>query len=169
MALPEIELAFLKTPIGDLAVSSGPQGLVGVEFDVRDEAEVKRRLVRRVGQVTIVRTMNSAAVALNAYFAGRVQALEGLKVAPMGTPFQRQVWAALRRIPPGKTWTYGQLATSLGRPEATRAVGAANGDNPCAVVVPCHRVIGADGKLVGYGGGLERKRWLLQHEGAILL
>jgi len=85
-----------------------------------------------------------------------------------GTPFQRVVWAALREIPPGRTTSYGQLAARLGRPGASRAVGLANGANPVAIAVPCHRVIGADGTLTGYGGGIERKRWLLEHERASL-
>ena len=85
-----------------------------------------------------------------------------------GTPFQRAVWAALRRIPAGETLSYGQLAAQIGKPKAVRAVGLANGSNPVGVVVPCHRVIGADGSLTGYGGGLPRKLWLLEHEGARL-
>ncbi len=83
-----------------------------------------------------------------------------------GTPFQRDVWAALREIPVGKTLSYGALAAKIGRPKAVRAVGLANGANPIGIVVPCHRVIGADSSLTGYGGGLDRKRWLLNHEGA---
>ena len=85
----------------------------------------------------------------------------------MGTEFQREVWAALRTIPPGRTLSYGDLAKKIGRPTAVRAVGAANGANPVSLVVPCHRVIAADGTLGGYGWGLERKRWLLAHEGAL--
>ena len=88
--------------------------------------------------------------------------------AAAGTPFQQQVWAALTGIEPGTTTTYGALAASIGRPRAVRAVGAANGRNPIAIVVPCHRLVGADGTLTGYGGGLERKRWLLAHEGVDL-
>ena len=85
-----------------------------------------------------------------------------------GTAFQREVWAALRTIPTGETTTYGRLASQLGRPKAMRAVGMANGANPISIIVPCHRVIGANASLTGYGGGLERKRWLLRHEGALL-
>lgn len=102
---------------------------------------------------------------LRAYFAGEYAALDAIAVETGGTPFQREVWAALRTIPPGTTVTYGQLARRIGRPNATRAVGLTNGLNPIAVVVPCHRVIGADASLTGYGGGLHRKRWLLEHEG----
>jgi len=102
--------------------------------------------------------------ALDAYFDGDIGALADVRVATGGTPFQREVWQALRAIPAGVTKSYGELATSLGRSGAGRAVGAANGSNPVAIVVPCHRVIGADGSLTGYGGGIERKRWLLDHE-----
>jgi len=104
------------------------------------------------------------ATAVRRYFAGDVHAIDALPVAPTGTAFQRAVWAALRRIPVGTTVSYGELARTLGAPSAVRAVGAANGANPIWLVVPCHRVIGADGSLTGYGGGLPRKRWLLDHE-----
>ena len=104
---------------------------------------------------------------LEAYFAGELGAIESLSVETGGTEFQRAVWAALRAIPAGETLSYGQLASRIARPSAVRAVGAANGANPVGVVVPCHRVIGADGSLTGYAGGVERKRWLLSHEGAI--
>jgi methylated-DNA-[protein]-cysteine S-methyltransferase len=104
--------------------------------------------------------------ALDAYFAGALGALEDIECRTGGTAFQRAVWAALRKIRPGETLSYGALAAGLGAPSATRAVGAANGANPVSLVIPCHRVIGADGSLTGYGGGLDRKRWLLRHEGA---
>jgi methylated-DNA-[protein]-cysteine S-methyltransferase len=105
---------------------------------------------------------------MRAYLAGRLDALDGLPVDAGGTPFQALVWAALRTIPPGQTWSYKALAERIGRPAAVRAVGLANGANPVGIVVPCHRVIGAGGSLTGYGGGLPRKRWLLEHEGALL-
>ena len=105
----------------------------------------------------------SAAEQLAAYFAGQLTDFD-LPLAPAGTQFQRAVWAALRQIPYGDTWSYGQLAGKIGSPAAVRAVGLANGRNPIAVVVPCHRVIGADGSLTGYGGGLSRKRFLLDLE-----
>jgi methylated-DNA-[protein]-cysteine S-methyltransferase len=101
---------------------------------------------------------------IEAYFDGDLMAIDSVRVQTGGTPFQRQVWAALREIPAGKTTTYGELAKRIGRPGACRAVGMANGSNPVGIVVPCHRVIGADGTLTGYGGGLDRKRWLLAHE-----
>jgi methylated-DNA-[protein]-cysteine S-methyltransferase len=104
--------------------------------------------------------------ALAGFFAGVVGAIDGIACRTGGTPFQRRVWAALRQIPVGETVSYGALAARLDKPRAVRAVGLANGANPVSVVVPCHRVIGADGWLTGYGGGLDRKRWLLRHEGA---
>jgi len=105
---------------------------------------------------------------LGAYFAGDVTCVNRIPVNTGGTAFQRQVWSALRTIPPGTTLTYGELATQLGKPTASRAVGMTNALNPIAIVVPCHRLVGANGFLTGYAGGLERKRWLLQHEGVIV-
>jgi methylated-DNA-[protein]-cysteine S-methyltransferase len=109
---------------------------------------------------------HGAADILRAYFAGDLGAIDALPVRPQGTEFQVEVWAALREIPVGTTTSYGALAASLGRPKAVRAVGRANGTNPVAIVLPCHRVVGHDGRLTGYGGGLAAKRWLLSHEGA---
>ena len=100
---------------------------------------------------------------LGAYLAGQLQAFD-VALAPLGTPFQAEVWAALRRVPYGATTTYGALAAAIGRPSAVRAVGAANGRNPYCLVVPCHRVVGADGSLTGYAGGTDRKRFLLDLE-----
>jgi methylated-DNA-[protein]-cysteine S-methyltransferase len=100
---------------------------------------------------------------LDRYFAGELTAFD-LPLDPAGTPFQRQVWDELVRIPIGETISYGELARRVGRPGSARAVGAANGQNPISIVIPCHRVIGSDGKLTGYGGGLPRKAWLLDHE-----
>lgn len=102
--------------------------------------------------------------AIAAYFEGDLRGIDGLPVGLVGTPFQRAVWTALRDIPCGSTTSYSALARRIGRPSAVRAVGLANGANPVGVVVPCHRVVGADGSLVGYGGGISRKRWLLDHE-----
>jgi methylated-DNA-[protein]-cysteine S-methyltransferase len=104
--------------------------------------------------------------AVEAYYDGALTAVGSLPVKTAGTEFQRAVWAALRMIRTGETTTYGRLAAGLGRPKAMRAVGMANGANPVSIIVPCHRVIGANASLTGYGGGLERKRWLLQHESA---
>ena len=103
------------------------------------------------------------------YFSGDLSVIESLPTATAGTPFQRQVWQALRTIPCGQVMHYGQLADTLGRPGAARAVGAANGSNPVSIVVPCHRVIGRNGTMTGYAGGVGRKEWLLRHEGYLLL
>lgn len=104
---------------------------------------------------------------IQAYFAGDLDALDAIAVDPAGTPFQQLVWQMLRTIPAGRTDTYGRIAERIGRPSASRAVGLANGQNPISLVIPCHRVIGTNGKLTGYGGGLDRKQWLLEHEGAL--
>jgi methylated-DNA-[protein]-cysteine S-methyltransferase len=104
---------------------------------------------------------------LERYFKGQTAVLDSIPVELNGTPFQKSVWKALRRIPCGTTISYAELAKRIGEPAAVRAVGTANGANPVAVIVPCHRVIGSNGKLTGYGGGLDRKQWLLEHEGVV--
>jgi methylated-DNA-[protein]-cysteine S-methyltransferase len=104
---------------------------------------------------------------LSRYFSGEVGILDDIAVELNGTPFQKNVWQALRRIPAGRTLSYAELAKRIGEPSAIRAVGTANGANPVAVIVPCHRVIGSNGRLTGYGGGLDRKQWLLEHEGVV--
>ena len=114
------------------------------------------------------RAPEAVRAAVQAYFGGDVRALDAVVVKTGGTAFQRAVWAALRAIPAGQTRSYGQLAVSIGAPKAVRAAGLANGQNPIAVIVPCHRVIGANGTLTGYAGGVERKRWLLRHEGVAI-
>jgi methylated-DNA-[protein]-cysteine S-methyltransferase len=106
----------------------------------------------------------AAVQALRRFFDGDLDAIDDVAVRTEGTAFQRDVWRALREIPAGETTSYGQLAAALGRPKASRAVGLANGSNPVSLIVPCHRVIGANGALTGYGGGIERKQWLLEHE-----
>jgi methylated-DNA-[protein]-cysteine S-methyltransferase len=109
--------------------------------------------------------LDETARQLREYFAGTRQTFD-LPLAPRGSGFQELVWQTLLKIPFGETWSYGQLAKHIGRPSASRAVGTANGANPISIIVPCHRVIGANGTLTGYGGGLPAKRWLLAHEGA---
>jgi methylated-DNA-[protein]-cysteine S-methyltransferase len=106
---------------------------------------------------------------VRSYFAGDYHCLDTIPVSTGGTPFQQQVWFALRTIPPGKTITYGELAAKLGKPTAYRAVGGTNALNPIAIVLPCHRVVGANASLTGYAGGLERKQWLLEHERKAIL
>jgi methylated-DNA-[protein]-cysteine S-methyltransferase len=117
-------------------------------------------------EARVVRDPAGVATALAAYFRGELEALAAVPVDPEGTPFQRRVWAALRTIPPGTTRTYGEIAHLIGAPTAARAVGAASRANPIWLLVPCHRVIGASGKLTGYAAGLDTKRWLLAHEAA---
>lgn len=164
-----IELAEIQSPVGNVIVASLGAVVVGLQFaDCREGLEAG--LSRRFGVWEPVpgSGANAAADRLRAYFAGDIRALDRLEVDPGGTPFQARVWAQLRRIPAGSTASYRDVATAIGAPTATRAVGAANGANPIGIIIPCHRVIGADGTLTGYGGGLERKRWLLAHEGALL-
>jgi methylated-DNA-[protein]-cysteine S-methyltransferase len=129
-----------------------------------------RQLERRFGALDIRPDADGGKPgrALRRYLAGDLAALEDVSVDTAGTPFQESVWARLRKIPAGRTISYAELAKAVGRPSAVRAVAGANARNPVSIVVPCHRVIGADGRLAGYGGGVARKRWLLAHEGAIL-
>jgi O-6-methylguanine DNA methyltransferase len=155
-------------PLGPLVILASAKGIMMVEF--ADHAERYLAVLRRrFGEVEIAdgEDAHGAVPALDAYFKGRLDAIDGLPVDAPGTEFQRSVWAELRRIPVGRTISYRDLAHRIGRPTATRAVGAANGQNPVGIVVPCHRVIGASGTLTGYSGGIERKRWLLAHEGAL--
>jgi len=159
------------TPTGRMLLVTDAQGLVHA-LDWEDHHERTERLLGRYYRhVTLAlreaAKESAAKRALLAYFAGQLDAIERLQVATSGSEFQNQVWRALRQIPSGKTLSYGALAKKIGRPAAVRAVGLANGANPIAIVVPCHRVIGANASLTGYGGGLPRKRWLLQHEAAV--
>jgi methylated-DNA-[protein]-cysteine S-methyltransferase len=126
-------------------------GAEGIDFAIEDRAAPKA--IRR---------------AISDYFLGDLRAIDSIPVTTGGTSFQREIWAALRTIQAGTTLSYGALARQLGRPKSVRAVGLANGANPVSIVVPCHRVIGTDGSLTGYGGGISRKRWLLAHEGVAL-
>jgi methylated-DNA-[protein]-cysteine S-methyltransferase len=163
----------VKTPIGALLVVSDEDGKVrAAEFhDHEDRMHRSLRLGTAARGGYALRSARMAAdirASIEAYFAGELGAIDRIEVATGGTPFQQKVWHALRKITPGKTLTYGALAHRIGAENAMRAVGAANGANPVSVIVPCHRLIGANGSLIRYGGGLERKRWLLQHEGAAL-
>jgi methylated-DNA-[protein]-cysteine S-methyltransferase len=158
----------LASPVGELRLLANAEGLAGVWFETSrhgrpEGAEWPAADGRgRAGEI-LARTRDQ----LEEYFARRRTVFD-LPLAPQGTPFQLRVWNALRAIPYGTTESYGGLARRIGTPtSAARAVGAANGQNPIPIIVPCHRVIGANGDLVGFGGGLERKRWLLVHEGAI--
>ncbi|TGD95957.1 methylated-DNA--[protein]-cysteine S-methyltransferase [Methylobacterium nonmethylotrophicum] len=164
-------LGTLPTPIGTmLLVFDEDAALRALDWSDH-EARMRRLLRLHYGSAF---ALHEAAPPLairdpiDAYFSGDLCAIDGLGVRHNGTPFQREVWAALRGIPAGTTLSYGALAQRLGRDKAVRAVGLANGANPVGLVVPCHRVIGANASLTGYGGGLHRKQWLLAHEGVAL-
>lgn len=154
-------IAVVPSPIGDLLLVSDGRALVELHMDWSPSAaggddlcaddDVLRRARRQ----------------LERYFAGRLRDFD-LPLAPAGTPFQKRVWKALSNIPYGTTISYGEQARRVGKPSAARAVGHANGRNPIGLIIPCHRVIGADGTLTGYGGGLNRKEWLLRHEARIV-
>jgi O-6-methylguanine DNA methyltransferase len=162
----ELRLGRLSSPIGTLLIVTDDEGaLRALDFD-----DYEPRMHRLLRLHAGTHSLNDGPVptdvvrALTKYFAGDLDAIDMIRVASGGTAFQRDMWLTLRGIPAGTTSTYGVVAAQLGRPRASRAVGAANGANPIAIVVPCHRVIGANGELTGYGGGIERKRWLLDHE-----
>jgi methylated-DNA-[protein]-cysteine S-methyltransferase len=162
-------VATLPSPLGGmLIVTDSEQRLRALNWE--DHADrMDRDLGRIYGRkgVHLERGTAPAAIrrALQRYFAGKLQAIDEIDVETGGTPFQSNVWRALRKIPVGTTLSYGRMAQRLKCPLAVRAVGLANGSNPISVVVPCHRLIGTNGSLTGYGGGLERKQWLLEHEG----
>jgi methylated-DNA-[protein]-cysteine S-methyltransferase len=160
--------ARFKSPIGSILLYVHDGALVALNFEDRCQ-DLERHLARRFGPVRSVDHKDPAGVVtrLRAYFNGDVQALDPVAVDPAGTPFQRLVWAELRKIPAGRTASYADIARRIGRSRAVRAVGTANGENPVSLVIPCHRVIGSDGKLHGYGGGLDRKEWLLAHEAQV--
>jgi methylated-DNA-[protein]-cysteine S-methyltransferase len=158
----------VPSPIGRiLVVSDSMNCLRGLGWEDHEE-RLRRdlaRIYRRPPELTRSAAPAATRRALQSYFAGKLQAIDAIPVETGGTAFQGNVWRALRRIPAGTTLSYGRLASRLRCPLAVRAVGFANGSNPVSIVVPCHRLVGADGSLTGYGGGLERKRWLLEHEG----
>ena len=161
-----LTLDVLATPIGEIDVVTDGEGRLRVlEFHDQPQRLARALRLHHTGQ-TVETGATPAAVrdGLAAYFAGELAALKAVPWAIGGTAFQREVWNALVEIPLGETTSYARLAQKIGRPSAVRAVGLANGANPIAVVVPCHRVIGTGGALTGYGGGVERKRWLLAHE-----
>lgn len=159
-------------PVGEMLVVTDEDGRLRA-LDWHDYEERFLQLVRRQYPRHQVRfyeagRSSDATAALRAYFGGDLAAINRLVTATGGTDFQREVWQALREIPAGETISYGDLSRRIGRPKAVRAVGLANGANPVCIVVPCHRVIGSNRTLTGYGGGLDRKRWLLEHEQASL-
>lgn len=154
----------IDSPIGTILTAWRGGALCALDYE--DYRGRMLQLLRsRFGAVKFIpRKQREFRTNLKEYFAGGTTALENVEVDGGGTPFQRTTWKALRTIPAGRTATYGEIASQIGAPSAARAVGLANSLNPVAIVVPCHRVVGAGGKLTGYAGGLERKRWLLEHE-----
>jgi O-6-methylguanine DNA methyltransferase len=154
------------SPISPLLLVTDTKGILRALEYADYEPRMHWLLRRHYGSYTLEEGAAplSLTQALDAYFAGCIDVLAGVEIATGGTPFQGRVWRALRAIPAGTTVSYGQLAGHLGENKASRAVGAANGANPIAIVVPCHRVIGANGGLTGYAGGILRKQWLLEHE-----
>ena len=159
----------METPIGQMLVVADEQQRLRALGWADLEDRLQRQLAASYGGALRLRSgPTSAAIreALHAYLEGKLDAIDTISVATGGTSFQRAVWEELRRIPAGTTSSYRDLAIRIGHPKAVRAVGHANGANPIGVVVPCHRLVGSDGSLTGYGGGLHRKRWLLDHEAA---
>jgi len=160
-----IAIDVVESPIGPLAVAERAGRVCLLHFG-GDGPEVDVMFERWYpGEPRNRQPLPALGAILQRYFEGNLAVLDSIPVELNGTPFQKTVWTALRRIPCGSTISYAELARRIGEPRAVRAVGTANGANPVAVIVPCHRVIGADGSLTGYGGGLDRKRWLLAHEG----
>ncbi len=167
----------MASPVGELLLTASARGVTRLLYPPRSGTHSIDASWARENDIHVTNHAAADAVAsarewlvtvraqLAEYFAGARQEF-AVALAPTGTPFQQQVWTALRTIPYGHTWSYGQLARGIDRPTAVRAVGLANGRNPISIIVPCHRVIGANGSLTGYGGGLERKRWLLALEAA---
>ncbi len=154
----DIRWITIDSPIGRLTLAASASALHAIEFENNRHPQAREGWI--AGDTTLLR---QTVLQLQEYFEGRRQTFE-LPVSPQGTEFQRAAWQALSAIPFGETRSYAQQAAALGRPTATRAVGAANGRNPLPIVLPCHRVIGTNGALTGFGGGIEVKRWLLAHE-----
>ncbi len=160
-----IQMSLFRSPVGDLVLAARGGRLCALLFGGR-EAEARKALDRWYPGESVLRGRDPAGAvsALGAYFAGELDALDQVPVELNGTDFQRRVWETLRGVRPGTTASYSEIARAIGAPAAVRAVGAANGANPVAIIIPCHRIIGANGSLTGYGGGLSRKQWLLRHE-----
>jgi O-6-methylguanine DNA methyltransferase len=168
----QLDLSTYETPVGHAAFAIADGKVCAFQIaEAEDGREaLLEQLLHRHPDAQLRRQPQTTEVKrkLDAYFEGQLTALDDIPCAPEGTAFQRQVWDRLKEIPVGHTRSYREIASALGRPAAVRAVGAANGRNPIWLIIPCHRVIAADGTLCGYAGGLERKAWLLRHEGATL-
>jgi methylated-DNA-[protein]-cysteine S-methyltransferase len=167
-SMKELLVDYIPSPIGEIAIVVDGDRLCSLDFaDYRER--MMKLLRRRYAEVRLlpVADPHGFSSRLHNYFAGDYEGLRSIPVTTGGTPFQQQVWMALREIPVGQTATYSQLAARIGRPKAARAVGMTNSLNPIAIVLPCHRVVGCNAALSGYAGGVERKRWLLRHEHAL--
>jgi methylated-DNA-[protein]-cysteine S-methyltransferase len=164
--MTSIALATLKSPVGPLTVAACGRRVCLVHFGSNSDY-IRTSLMKWYPGVKVEKADDpgGARKVLERYFDGDLDSLDEIEVELHGTPFQQGVWNALRSVTAGTTISYAQLAMRVGSPAAVRAVGAANGANPVAIVLPCHRIIGSNGSLTGYGGGLDRKRWLLHHEG----
>jgi methylated-DNA-[protein]-cysteine S-methyltransferase len=167
----DFRLDRLATPVGELVIVADAAGRLRAIDWSDHEARMRRLLDRYCGLgryiLSPARDPGGLTRAMGSYFKGDIAVIDALPVETTGTPFQSSVWQALRKIRRGTTISYAELAQRIGNPRAVRAAGLANGQNPISIVVPCHRVIGSDGTLTGYGGGLPRKKWLLEHEGAL--
>jgi methylated-DNA-[protein]-cysteine S-methyltransferase len=164
--MERIEVTTISSPVGDLTVAAHGGRVCLVHFGTLTQKVTAMLTAWYPGAaVESADDPGGAVTVLNRYFAGDLDSLDEIAVDLHGTPFQAGVWTALRTVKAGTTLSYAELAARVGAPAAVRAVGAANGANPVAVVLPCHRIIGSNGSLTGYGGGLDRKRWLLDHEG----
>jgi methylated-DNA-[protein]-cysteine S-methyltransferase len=160
----------IRTPIGDMILVARDGALLLLEFeDATGRVEREMKLRFRTHELQHTENPFGLSLIMRDYFSGNTSAINTILTDGGGTQFEKQVWAELRKIPTGSTVSYGSIARKLGDINMSRAVGTANGRNPIAIVVPCHRVIGADGSMTGYGGGIARKEWLLRHEGALLV
>ena len=158
----------LKTPVGVLRLAASEDRVLALEWTRRrSEPALERWLRRHIPHAAETPVLRAALAELREYFAGKRREFD-VPVDPAGTDFQRRVWSAVAAIPFGETTSYGKIAAALGGPQLARAVGAAVGANPIAIIIPCHRVVGSDDSLTGYGGGLRTKIWLLRHEGVLL-
>jgi methylated-DNA-[protein]-cysteine S-methyltransferase len=167
----DLKVDRLATPVGELVIVADAAGRLRAIDWTDHEARMRRLLDRYYGRgryiLSPARDPGGLTKAMRSYFKGDIAVIDTLPVETTGTPFQSSVWKALRKIRRGTTISYAELALRIGNPRAVRAAGLANGQNPIGIVVPCHRVIGSNGTLTGYGGGLPRKKWLLEHEGAL--
>ena len=167
--MKKVKSAIYSSPIGDIQILVDGESLIFLDFADNTD-RIDKLMGRRFDNFEIVESKNPAAMRdrLNRYFKGDWNAFEGLDVDTGGTDFQRSVWRGLRAIPTGQSISYDQLARDVGNPNAIRAAASANANNPISIVIPCHRVIGKNGAMRGYAGGIERKVWLLRHEGALI-